>query len=50
MRLSELKGQDSYSYMLAEIHMGADDEETLLANYDDAMEMLGFAFDEKETA
>lgn len=50
MRLSELKGQDSYSYMLAEIHMGADDEEALLASYRDAMEMLGFEFREKEAA
>jgi len=50
MSLSELKGQDSYSYMLAEIHMGAADEETLLANYHDAMKMLGFEFRDKETA
>ncbi len=50
MRLSDLQGQDSYSYMLAEIHMGADDEEALLASYRDAMEMLGFEFREKEAA
>lgn len=50
MRLSELKGQDSYSYMLAEIHMGAGDEETLLSSYRDAMATLGFEFRERAAA
>jgi hypothetical protein len=50
MRLSQLEGQDSYSYEIAELHMGAQDEATLLANYDDALARLGFAFDHREAA
>lgn len=50
MRLSDLEGQDSYSYEIAEIHMGAQDEATLLANYHDALARLGFAFGEREAA
>lgn len=45
-RLSELGGQDSYSYKLAMIYMGAGDEETLLENYNRCVEMLNFEIDE----
>lgn len=41
-RLSELENQDPYSYRLAVIYMGAHDDETLLANYRQCIEMLGF--------
>ncbi len=41
-RLSEMQGQDSYSYRLAVIYMGADDEDQLLAKYEKCVELLGF--------
>jgi biotin carboxylase len=44
MRLCELRGQESYSYMLAEIHMGASNEKELRAHYRDALAMLDFRF------
>jgi biotin carboxylase len=50
MRLSDLEGQDSYSYEVAELHMGARDEATLLADYRHALTLLGFAFEEREAA
>jgi len=50
MRLSELEGQDSYSYEVAELHMGAQDEAALLADYQDALALLGFTFEEREAA
>ena len=50
MRLSDLEGQDSYSYEIAELHMGAEDEATLLTNYRDALERLGFACEKREAA
>jgi hypothetical protein len=42
MRLSELRDQDSYSYEIADLFIGADSEEELLANYHEAMAMLPF--------
>ncbi|MFP4033746.1 MAG: acetyl-CoA carboxylase biotin carboxylase subunit family protein [Desulfococcaceae bacterium] len=45
-RLSELTDQDSYSYKLAMIYMGAKDDETLLENYDRCVEMLNFEIEE----
>ncbi len=46
MRLSELPEQDSYSYAVAQLWLGADDEETLLANYARVLEALPFRFSE----
>ncbi len=40
--LSDLPEQDSYSYALAYIYMGAKDEETLLSNYESVLERLPF--------
>ncbi|MCH4564843.1 MULTISPECIES: ATP-grasp domain-containing protein [Halomonas] len=45
-RLSTLPEQDSYSYALAHIWMGARDETQLLANYDSLASRLGFEFDD----
>lgn len=45
-RLSELPEQDSYSFALAYVWMGARDETALLANYDSLAARLGFEFDE----
>ncbi|MEX0828260.1 MAG: hypothetical protein WD005_04835 [Haliea sp.] len=42
MRLSELPFQDSYSYEVAEIFLGADNEDALLEKYDHACRLLGF--------
>ena len=42
MRLSELRDQDSYSYEIADLFMGADSHEELLANCREAMTMLPF--------
>jgi len=42
MRLSEMRDQDSYSYEIADLSMGADSHEELLANYSDALNMLPF--------
>ena len=42
MRLSELRDQDSYSYEIANLFMGADSHEKLLANYREAITMLPF--------
>ena len=42
MRLSELRDQDSYSYEIADLFMGADSHEELLANYHEALAMLPF--------
>jgi biotin carboxylase len=44
MRLSELVEQDSYSYALAYIYLGANDQQTLLANYYKVLERLHFEF------
>ncbi len=45
MWLSDLSEQDSYSYALAYVYMGAPDEETLLSNYERVLERLPFEFE-----
>ncbi|GAB3278372.1 ATP-grasp domain-containing protein [Parasphingorhabdus pacifica] len=44
-RLSQLPGQDAYSYELADIFIGAPDEDELVARYDRAVRELHFEFD-----
>jgi len=46
MRLSEMSDQDSYSYEVAVMFMGAGNEEELLENYHAALEMLPFIYSE----
>ena len=45
-RLSELANQDSYSYEIAHVYLGADDEDELHRNYERAVAGLPFEFDE----
>jgi hypothetical protein len=45
-RLSELYDQDSYSYALATVYLGADDEDGLIRKYEHALEGLPFEFEE----
>jgi hypothetical protein len=45
-RLSELPAQDSYSYELAQLAVGADDEAQLKDKYERAVAALRFEFDE----
>ncbi|MGY1841789.1 MULTISPECIES: ATP-grasp domain-containing protein [unclassified Modestobacter] len=45
-RLSELAQQDSYSYELARLFIGAEDEAELEAKYDQCVRMLPFEFEE----
>jgi hypothetical protein len=45
-RLSEMGEQDSYSYAIATIHIGAEDEEQLKAKFDRCVEELPFEFAE----
>ena len=45
-RLSELYDQDSYSYALATVYLGADDEDELIRKYERAVEGLPFEFEE----
>jgi hypothetical protein len=45
-RLSELHDQDSYSYALATIYLGADDEDELIRKYELALAGLPFEFEE----
>jgi biotin carboxylase len=45
-RLSELPGQDSYSYELAHIFTGGADEKELREKFDHCVAALGLAFDE----
>jgi hypothetical protein len=40
MLLSELIEQDSYSYDLAHVHIGAQDQKELLAKYHQVLELL----------
>ncbi|GAA4429047.1 ATP-grasp domain-containing protein [Georgenia halophila] len=47
-RLSEGYGGDSYSYVLAEIFMGARDEEELVRNYDRCVEALEFDIEDRQ--
>ncbi|MFH8974943.1 acetyl-CoA carboxylase biotin carboxylase subunit family protein [Streptomyces sp. NPDC017890] len=44
-RLSDLSQQDSYSYELAHIFTGGDDEEDMRAKYDQCVAALGLTFD-----
>lgn len=45
-RLSDIPRQDSYSYELADIYVGAEDEEELIAKYDRCVAKLPFEFDD----
>lgn len=45
-RLSEMPGQDSYSYELAHIFTGGDSEQDLREKYDRCVAALGLTFDE----
>ncbi|MYR46033.1 ATP-grasp domain-containing protein [Streptomyces sp. SID5910] len=45
-RLSDLSQQDSYSYEVAHIFTGGDDEEDMRGKYDHCVAALGLAFDE----
>lgn len=45
-RLSELPLQDSYSYELAALYLGADSEAELTEKYERCVELLPFTFDE----
>jgi hypothetical protein len=45
MRLSELKLQDSYSFEVAELFLGARDQKQLLDNYRRAVDVLNFRFE-----
>lgn len=47
-RLSGLHGQDSYSYRVALIYMGAKNTRELLKNYNDFLELLSFRFSPPE--
>ncbi|MTE19383.1 ATP-grasp domain-containing protein [Streptomyces sp. TRM43335] len=47
LRLSDLPGQDSYSFELAHIFVGADSEEEMREKYDRCVAMLPFEFAEE---
>ncbi|MBK5990294.1 acetyl-CoA carboxylase biotin carboxylase subunit family protein [Streptomyces microflavus] len=47
-RLSSVKGQDSYSYEVAHIFTGGDDEDDLRRKFDACVAALGLSFDETE--
>jgi hypothetical protein len=49
-RLSELTGQDSYSYIIANIYIGAKDEAELTNKYKRCVRALPFEIDEEETS
>jgi hypothetical protein len=44
-RLSELRDQDSYSYRMGVVYLGADDEDELLERWDRCREIMGFEVD-----
>ncbi|MDI2029243.1 ATP-grasp domain-containing protein [Saccharopolyspora sp. TS4A08] len=46
-RFSELPAQDSYSYELFAVYLGADDESELRARFDRCVELLPFDLDER---
>lgn len=48
MWLTDLKDQDSYSYEIADLYMGAESHERLLGNYDKALRMLPFQIDKEQ--
>ena len=50
MRLSDLRDQDSYSYEIADLFLGADSQDELLKKYQEALKMLPFAIDHDEVA
>ncbi|MCB2215787.1 ATP-grasp domain-containing protein [Desulfofustis glycolicus] len=50
MRLSDLRDQDSYSFEIGELYLGADTGEELLARYRQALIMLPFAIEQIEAA
>ena len=45
MRLTELLDEDAYSYVLAELHIGADSIDEIEQKFEDACELLPFEFD-----
>ena len=45
MHLSELQGQDSYSYELANLFLGARNQDELVEKYDDCLSHLTFEFE-----
>ena len=45
MQLSDLLEQDSYSYVLAEVYLGGEDEDEILHNYARVVDMLDFEFE-----
>jgi hypothetical protein len=47
-RLSELPAQDSYSYILANIYVGAQDEAELTEKYQRCVRALPFDIDDQE--
>ncbi|WP_299541862.1 acetyl-CoA carboxylase biotin carboxylase subunit family protein [uncultured Streptomyces sp.] len=47
-RLSDMEGQDSYSFELAHLFVGADSEEAMQDKYDRCVEAMRFEFDEPE--
>ena len=47
-KLSELQGQDSYSYSLADVYLGADNEKHLYERFDRIVERLSIVVEEKE--
>ena len=49
-RLSELTGQDSYSYIIANIYVGAADESELTEKYQRCVQALPFEIDDEETS
>ncbi|WP_425480778.1 ATP-grasp domain-containing protein [Sciscionella sediminilitoris] len=49
-RLADLAEQDSYSYAIASIHLGARDQQELTDKYERCLRSLPFAFDEREEA
>ena len=46
MRLSDLRDQDSYSYEIADLFIGADSQDELLKKYQTARDMLPFVIEE----
>jgi biotin carboxylase len=46
-RLSDLPNQDSYSFEIGEVFMGADSQEELLESFREAMQILDFRFSEE---
>ncbi|WP_158895379.1 ATP-grasp domain-containing protein [Amycolatopsis anabasis] len=47
-RLSDMPAQDSYSYELADVFVGASDEPELIAKYERAVSALHFEFDDTD--